>query len=379
MRGETGMSEHLIQYEGVSIDSTKLRVPLESLPVIDLDRFSGKSIIDNGTGEIIDEEWQKNKVDFIENGITTKVAIQRQVTSTGNTREFIVFQLNSKALMSAYQRGICMETLPLLCSHINSIGAVKVSEADLLGGELTDTDIKKDSRFLDSYMKQGIDSLHKRAKPSTKKGIGCEVYWRKDNRGIQFNDRHKAQNLRSPFVKIYSKHLDLTRNPKTREFTDIYLRDFETEGSWRFEVTLKNKKHMRDLGITDNTLGGFFLLEQSFLNSIMAEMLNANLLDKAPSILKDKALDINQLFWYSAIANWIEEGKTIAQIYQLSTRYIQAVGSVKQSQRARRQVKEYYQQLIQDEELLTMLKQSEKEAQIESEEVERILTEFFGV
>lgn len=373
------MREHIIQYTGVSIDSTKLRLPLDSLSGINYDLFEGKEIRHKGTGEILDDDWQRNKIDIKENGITTKMAIQSQVTSTGDTREFIVFQLNSKALMSAYQRGICMETLPLLCSHINSIGAVKVDESDILGGELTDVDLKKDGIHPDDYMQPCLNTLSKRAKPSTKKGRGCEVYWRKNNRGIEFNDRRKAQNMTSPFVKVYSKHLDLTANPKTIEFRDIYLSDFETEGAWRFEVTIKNKKHMRDLGITDNTLGGFLLLEQSTLSGIMTEMLNANLLSQAPSIVKTQTLDINQLFWYSAIASWIEDGKSIADIYQLSTRYIQAVGSDKQSQRARKQVKEYYQQLIQDEELMSMLKQTQAEAEKESEEVDRILTEFFGV
>ena len=372
------MSEHLIQYTGIAIDSAKFRIPLDKVEIVHTEMFDGKTIIDNGTGEILNEEWEKNKVEWSESGITTKMAIQHQVTSTGDVREFIVMQLNSKALMSAYQRGICMETLPLLCSHINSIGVIKVDVPIMLKSELTDIDLKKDAIFTDESMRFALKHCERHTKPSTKLNHGGKPFWQKDNKGYQWNTRKTSHTLNNPFVKVYSKHCDMQFNKKSVEFYRTFLSDFKTEGAWRFEVTIKDKSHMRKLGIHDNTLSGYFSLPQSRLDAIMKDLLNRNLGERVPKVLKEKQLNRNKMFMYSMVKYLMDEQIHISEIYHLSTRWIDAE-SHDMRKRLRKDVKEVYQHLLHEEDLKEKMKGTPEELHQEAEEIERIQSEYLGV
>lgn len=372
------MSEHLIQHTDISIDSAKFRIPLENVEIVNRKMFMGKEMIHRGTGEVDPEIFDENKVEYSDNGITTKMAIQHQVTATQDVREFMVLQLNSKALMSAYQMGIRPETLPLLIRHINSLNVIKVDNAIMLESELTDVDLKKDAIFSDASMHPCLIDLEKNTIPSPKISRGYEIRWRKDNKGYWCNSRRTAHTLKHPFVKVYSKHCDFQYNPTSVPFYRTYLSDFKTDNGWRFEVTIKNKAHMKKLGITDNTLGGYFALPQSTLDGIMKDLLNRNLGERTPQVLKNKTIDRNKMFMYSMIYHLMNTGVHIEEIYNLSTRWIDAENK-DQRKRLRSDVKKVYQDLLHEQDLKEKLNGTPQELSSEADEIEEIKSEYLGV
>lgn len=372
------MNEHLIQHTDISIDSAKFRIPLENVEIVNRKMFMGKEMVHRGTGEVDPEIYDENKVEFKEHGITTSMAIQHQVTATQDVREFMVLQLNSKALMSAYQMGIRPETLPLLNSHINSLNVIKVDNRIMLESELTDVDIKKDAIFSDASMKPCLEHLEKNTIPSRNIKKGAERLWQKGNKGYWCNSRKTAHTLKNPHVKVYSKHCDFQYNSKSIPFYRTYLSDFKTENAWRFEVTIKNKAHMKKLGITNNTLGGFFALPQSTLDGIMKDLLNRNLGERTPQVLKNKTIDRNKMFMYSMIHHLMNTGVHIEEIYNLSTRWIDAENK-DQRKRLRSDVKKVYQDLLHEQDLKEKLNGTPDELSSEADEIEEIKSEYLGV
>ena len=145
---------------GTSIDSFKIRIPINKVKVLDGSlRERNLIVLDNDTGEEVDsgpyeEFFKKRARSFRENGITTHFAIQRQQVGFkgGETVEYFVALINAKLLKEQYFEGITPQTLGLIYERLLEYGVADFSYTDFLLGEVTDCDFKFDLDYAENFL-----------------------------------------------------------------------------------------------------------------------------------------------------------------------------------------------------------------------------------
>ena len=222
-----------------AIDSLKIRIPLNRVAVLDESIREIVARVSTRTGEVL-EEQQNRKSSRDEHGIKTEFSIEQRATKF-ETVTYLVILVNAKQLKERYFEGITTNTVADLHGYLMKLEVVKFSLKEFLKGECTDIDFRKDIEARDDVMKEALNHLHQNAKPSTDYDKGSKLFWQKDNKGLQFNKRATTKIKTAPFLKIYSKSLDLLH--KSNIFA---LAHFDTipPNLWRLEFTIKNKKHL---------------------------------------------------------------------------------------------------------------------------------------
>ena len=131
-------------------------------------------------------------------------------------------------------------------------------------------------------MKEGIRFMLSNSKPHTEFDKGALKFWRKDNKGLQWNKRNTTKVRTAPFLKIYSKTLDF--KTKSNVFA---LSHFESipEDLWRFEFTIKNKDHLDSFKL-GNTL--------SELISIPVEQIETMSIKSLKAVLNQNQRELKQ-------------------------------------------------------------------------------------
>lgn len=254
----------------IKIDSFKLRVPLVAVEIVDTKFASKYQKLYPDTGEIDEHiNLDKHKVN-IENGITSRIAIVHSMDSNGGS-EYVVFQMNAKQLKEKYFEGINRNNIKKIYNYLMDFKLVYLTYSSFLNGLISDVDICYDYKITREDMKKTNQKIFESVLPHCYKYV-AKPFGRKDNTGLQFNDRAKATPSK-PYCKIYHKTTELENN--SAEFAKAYLSNIEFQNIGRFEYTIKNYKHKTYLKLKYQTLDDFLriqnkTLELFFFNGIKA-------------------------------------------------------------------------------------------------------------
>ena len=238
---------YLIENHSKSIDSTKIRIPLEEVKILNDILGDEYVVYSKRTGEeITDENFKRNSYFYEEKGCKTYYKIEQQIGKDGIVNSYLIILLTSKILGEKYFKGIHQNTILDVYDNIISQGIISLSFESFMNSECTDTDIKVDL-VPRVKMIEIVDTVFSLAKSKKLAIEACSVYRKKSNMGIQFALRKTSKYIKSPYLKFYEKIRELKCN--SVEFYSNYLSDFELpEELLRIETTIKNKKHFRHLG-----------------------------------------------------------------------------------------------------------------------------------
>lgn len=252
-----------------AVDSFKIRIPYRLCAVIDHEMRDIVARVSTSTGEVL-EERENTKSSRDEHGIKTEFSIEKRATQH-DTVKYVVVLVNSKQLKELYFEGITLSNIRKLHAYLMSLNTVHFTFEDFMQGECTDIDFRKDFNAPDHEMREVFRHLQAHAQPSPDFDKGSKLFWREDNKGLQFNKRNNTNTASAPFVKIYSKTTDL--RTKSNVFA---LSHFETipEDLWRIEFTIKNKRHLASFG-HGNSLGAVLGITEEGIEAMSKRTLQA--------------------------------------------------------------------------------------------------------
>ena len=243
------MTNKNLNLEKVKIDSLKLRVPKHRCKILSPTFAQEYQKIVCDTGEIDPEiSLDKHKVHLL-NGITTRVAVFHQL-SGGMSEEQIIIQVNAKQLGAKYFEGITDKNVKDIYNYIMALNIIECNYLDFLDAFVSDIDFCIDLLVEPKAMQEGNIYLYNHVKPNLYKYVS-KPFNRKDNTGMQFNNRAKATPGK-PFVKIYHKGIELEHH--SSEFAQSYLKNFDFANIGRIEYTLKNARHKKKLKLKFKTM-----------------------------------------------------------------------------------------------------------------------------
>lgn len=252
-----------------AVDSLKVRIPLNRVKVLDSSIGDTVARVSMTTGNIL-EEAPTTKASRDERGIKTVFSIEQRATNH-RTVQYLVILINAKQLGARYFEGITVSNVAELHGYLMSLEVVVFSLKELLKGECTDVDFRKDFYAEEELVKEALNHMHQQATPSTDYDKGSKLFWKKDNKGLQFNKRTTTKVRTAPFLKVYSKTLDLLH--KSNVFA---LAHFDTipQNLWRLEFTIKNKKHLDSFG-HGNSLGDVLSISIEGIEEMCTKSLKA--------------------------------------------------------------------------------------------------------
>lgn len=288
----------------ISVDSLKIRIPLNLVTVINKDLISHWYLVNDLSGEIDPKVYKEKCYLFEDKGIKVKFAIEKQVISDQSIKEFLIILVSSKILKQRYFEGITEENLKTVYDEIIGLKVVDFSYNDFIAGECTDCDFKKDIRV--KSLKVIIHDIVTRVKPSKKKDEGYRSFDRKDNNGIEFSDRKTTSFKTNPFLKMYDKEIEL--RTKSFEFSTSYLRGIDFGNICRVETTVKNKKHFRYLGISETSLLSIVTLSEAEKKKIISMAVNNHLSRELKTpVFHDRLTSPDKIVIYNAVSFMIDQ------------------------------------------------------------------------
>ena len=282
-----------------SMDSLKVRIPLAKVKVLDESIRELVLKVSAQSGEVL-ESIENTKANRDEKGIKTTFSIEQRATKF-DTIPYLIILINAKQLKSRYFEGITTSNVTGLYSYLMSLDVVKFSLKELLKSECTDIDFKKDFEADELDIKKAFDTMQSHATPAKDYDKGSKLFWQKDNKGLQFNKRNSTKFDSAPFLKIYSKTLDL--KGKSNIFALNYL-DTIPQDLWRIEYTIKNKKHLATFDI-GNTFSDLLSLSQEQMGAMCDKSLKAVLEQRTRDVVKypneiapKYIILVNSLIWH---------------------------------------------------------------------------------
>lgn len=268
----------------ISIDSFKIRIPIEQVEILKQEISSTKSLVNNLTGEV-EREFKERSYKVERDGIRLKFALESQVNSKQVVKDYLVILINSKLLQERYFEGITSDTIETIYLRLMAEQVVQFSYDTFLAGEVTDVDYKKDVSNED--FGTSIKLMVNYAKEHKQVNKGCNSFNQKTNKGIEFGSR-KTATADYPYLKLYHKGLELIYNSNL--FYDRYLKDtgVELQNMIRIETTVKNKKHFRKHGIDCTKLNTVINLSQEQLEEIIQSTISKHLNKRKVVITKNR-------------------------------------------------------------------------------------------
>ena len=186
-----------------------------------------------------------------------------------------------------------------------SLEVVQFSLKELLKSECTDIDFKKDFKAEDQDMKEAFDLMRENSRPSSDYDKGNKLFWRKDNKGLQFNKRTTTKIKTAPFFKIYSKTLDLLN--KSNVFAYAHFKEIPLD-LWRMEFTIKNKKHLESFG-HGNTFSDLLSLSSEDIEHMGTTSLKAVLQQRVrENALCNDSIPPKDIMWVNALILLLDSG-----------------------------------------------------------------------
>lgn len=327
----------------ISIDSTKIRIPLQCVEVLDYRLGETRREIDSNS-EVL-REWKNNKLSIKENGISTYYGIETQVDKQRMKTEYLVILFNSKLLKSSYLNGITENNIKGVYDALINQGVVYVSQEDFESGELTDTDFKSD--YLVKSMRATFSVMNQNAKAHKQMNRGCYLFNEIKNQGIEFGKRERAS-VAFPYLKLYAKYLELYGNEESDSFLFANTYGIKLpKHTVRLEFTLKNRKHWKRYGIEDTSLNSLIRLNQSKLKAIQSEIVSSHMEPRTPKITKrmNNTLTPDNNIKCNLMALALGRGFSIEQILLVSVDQIEDKSA---RSKKRKQLLELYELHIKD-------------------------------
>lgn len=256
-----------------SLDSFKIRFPLDAVDIIDsrLYEHQTKYVVSTDTGLVFSEEPIQNnslKVPF------SNYHIHFRIEKIFD-KEFLAILINSKLLEHQYMEGIHSGNIQSIYERINGCNVISLSYDDFLRGLITDIDIKKDITLSSDLFQETLPHLKDSTIPRVNQGQGVLSFNKKDNLGIQWNDRVHSTPT-APFLKFYHKGTEML-NSKNKDFFLQYVDVEKLLDVLRIETTIKNLKHLKAHKIASNELRYMMSLSHEELDSIIKYSVTSNL------------------------------------------------------------------------------------------------------
>lgn len=305
--------ENLCYSNTFSIDSLRIRIPIQEVEILKpiefdrfelvdkvtnettaFDRFELKDKITNETTDI-----KKDSVRLYESGIS--LYIKKELLRLNSMQgEFMVILINSKQLKERYFEGITKETVSLIYDYIISKEIIRFSYESFINAYCIDVDFKKDIKFKTDFITV-TKTLYNNVKPENKK-ITRPIN-QKGNQGLEFSKRNITSNQQNPYIKLYNKEIELVNNSDkfNREFLKPHHRHLKR--LCRIEYTIKNKKHFEQFGIKDTRLKNLLELSDSKKIEMCQSHLKKHLeYNSIPELVKkDKNLMPNDIIILNSI------------------------------------------------------------------------------
>jgi hypothetical protein len=364
-----------------SFDSVNLRIPLEKVKIVNpsLEHTWITQKENTGTGEVISDgasetRTYKHKSED-QPGIVVEYRFKDQFTKEQRTVSFLTVCFTSKILQGRYQEGINSDTIELVYNEIMNQGQVSFGLDDFLKGECTNVDIKKDFKAEKEAIREVFRLLKKNAKKHVQADRGVRQFGERDNFGFQFNDRKIQSPKEAPYLKIYSKELELPK--RSGEFHREYLEGFDIRDVYRVEATVKNKKHFKSFGIEDTSLVNLLALSEDRMNGMISETLKANLQgNRLIGKKRERNMNSSTQFELGVIIRMLELGDTIEDILFHSTRYIENKDKRKYT---RKKLQELYRFILEDEKGDQIDPERREQILQEIEDYERVISDVLGL
>ncbi len=302
-----------------SVDSLKLKIPLDKVKVLDQTLMDKVAKINTTTGEYLNpdpETWKREALQGSRvRGISTYYKVTDLLKDKGQQETYLVILINSKLIKELYFSGITNDTLQLVYDSIIDQGVVFISYDTFINGTCTDTDIKVD--FRPNATPDDFDTfteiLVKRSKSSAMSEKGYQRKNDQDNKGIQFGKRESTMFKGSPFLKFYHKELELIYH--SYDFSNQFLKDIDYSNTIRVEVTIKNKAHFRHHKIEDTTLKNIVSLSQDKMKSIFINAYEKHFEFKSTRIINtDKLTPMDKVLCKALISKMEDRGLTFPEV-----------------------------------------------------------------
>lgn len=241
------------------IDSLKLEIELDKVRIIDPTFYTKLYLID-GNGEVLNDNFKQNSIKLLDKGASTHYRIaERHSFKTGSKEKYLQILLNSKVLRHRYFEGITKDTIEYLYESILEQDKIYCTYDTFIQGKVTDIDFCKDYYRSKEVFKS---MLEKTADMATAKKVQIKRFNRENNLGLQISTREAQNAISKPFIKWYSKLLELQNH--SPEFYKEHLQLYFTRNHGQYlsqyknlrrvEVTVKNRKHLMDItGESDNS------------------------------------------------------------------------------------------------------------------------------
>ena len=245
--------DYLIKNQPKTIDSLKIRIPIEQVKIINEILGDEYYVFSKTTGEeITDESFKKNAYFHELNGCKTYYKIEKQNLQKGAISTYLTILLTSKILAKDYFKGLQKSTALQVYDKLMDQKVISISFETFMFSECTDTDIKIDLVPSVPVM-QIVKELFKLAKPKKLAIEGCSIYTKKDNLGIQFALRKTSRYINCPYLKFYEKIRELKYHSEEFYKNNFIGLDLPKE-ILRIETTIKNKNHFNHFKQSSTTL-----------------------------------------------------------------------------------------------------------------------------
>jgi hypothetical protein len=364
-----------------SIDSLRIRIPLEKVKIVNpsLEHTWITQKENTGTGEVISDGASETRTYKHKSedkpGIVVEYRFKDQYTKDQDVIPFLTLCVTSKILEDRYQEGINSDTIELVYKAIMNQGQVSFGLDDFLKGECTDVDIKKDFKAEKESIKDVFRLLKKNGRSHIEADRGVRSWWKHDNVGLQFNDRETRSFKEAPYIKIYSKELEIVN--RSGEFGRTYLEGVDIRDVYRVESTIKNKKHFRSFGIEDTSLMSLLALSDDRMNEMISDVLKSNLQgNRLIGKKRERNMNSSTQFELGVIIRMLELGDTIEDILFHSTRYIENKDKRKYT---RKKLQELYRFILEDEKGDQFDPERREQILQEIEDYERVISDVLGL
>ena len=301
-------------YINTAIDSFKLRIKEKRI------RYTEKGnlllndtfvIISNTTGEI--KDWKENSYtvpELKEKGISLRIAKEKVTQVKGYIGNHLTLGINSKLLKKDYLKGITNETIKTIYDEIMKLDIFFCSFDEFKRSHITDVDVKNDITNIEN-MKKDVLFMESKLKNSL-------LYSGKKELGLEMGNRTKTKKvITRPFIKFYSKKLELMYNSKT--FYDNYIKGQDID-YLRVEGTIKNAKHWRSILNTlklekrDFTLENVLNLTDQNKIDLLKSFLSKYIITKNGKVMllnKSKLTTNPEIYMYLGLKGWLMGGGSL--------------------------------------------------------------------
>ncbi len=310
-----------IPTEKALIDSFSLKLPMDCITVLDDKLTSLTAIVYQATGEI-ENDLPPKPVVISQNGITIRfslasIPVFNKETKESDLTQFLVLTVSTKLLQTRYFEGINKDNIEYLYKTFLEFEVFSCSFEDFLKGSISDIDICINQYTTKPIFQEVCKSLLIMADIRSKR---MRLFNDSEQIGLMFSNRNWATPS-YPFIKAYHKELELTT--KSKEFTEIYLQDFQEQikDLVRVEATIRNYKHKQRLEKFKilpkfKTLEEFLEIPETDLHEFVKFSLNSYVLKTRK--LKTPQLSPTDHLLYNLIYMCINKGYDFSDIIEVT-------------------------------------------------------------